>query len=113
MGVHVAQWAKRPPLKLEVPGLNPRRWFSGRAGNLDPGNGAGAVTHPIDRAGTVFPRGTGGSLLKRVSVSHPFAVSAMKHSVTASIRLCGGRKKTGLLIRRDVWKRRGGCNPSD
>ena len=23
------------------------------------GNGAGAVTHPIDRAGTVFPRGTG------------------------------------------------------
>ena len=35
-GVHVAQWAKRPPLKLEVPGSNPRGWFNGRAGNRDP-----------------------------------------------------------------------------
>ena len=26
-GVHVAQWAKRPPLKLEVPGSSPRGWF--------------------------------------------------------------------------------------
>ena len=29
------------------------------------GNGAGAVTHPIDRAGTVFPRGTGRFLVKK------------------------------------------------
>ena len=36
MGVHVAQWAKRPPLKLEAPGSNPRGWFNGRAGNRDP-----------------------------------------------------------------------------
>ena len=35
-GVHVAQWAKRPPLKLEVPGSSPRGWFNGRAGNRDP-----------------------------------------------------------------------------
>ena len=35
-GVHVAQWAKRLPLKLEVPGSNPRGWFNGRAGNRDP-----------------------------------------------------------------------------
>ena len=37
-GVHVAQWAKRPgpPLKLEVPGSNPRGWFNSRAGNRDP-----------------------------------------------------------------------------
>ena len=35
-GVHVAQWAKRPPLKLEVPGSNPRGFFNGRAGNRDP-----------------------------------------------------------------------------
>ena len=35
-GVHVAQWAKRPPLKLEVLGSNLRGWFNGRAGNRDP-----------------------------------------------------------------------------
>ena len=35
-GVHVAQWAKRPPLKLEVPGSSPRGWFNGRAENRDP-----------------------------------------------------------------------------
>ena len=29
------------------------------------GNGAGAVTHPIDRKGTVFPRGTGRFLVKK------------------------------------------------
>ena len=32
----MAQWAKRPPLKLEVPGSSPRGWFNGRAGNRDP-----------------------------------------------------------------------------
>ena len=36
LGVHMAQWAKRPPLKLEVPGSRPRGWFNGRAGNRDP-----------------------------------------------------------------------------
>ena len=35
-GVHVAQWAKRPPLKLEVPASKPRDWFNGRAGNRGP-----------------------------------------------------------------------------
>ena len=35
-GVHVAQWAKRLPLKPEVPGSTPRGWFNGRAGNRDP-----------------------------------------------------------------------------
>ena len=35
-GVHVAQWAERPTLKLEVPGSNPPGWFHGRAGNRDP-----------------------------------------------------------------------------
>ena len=62
-GVHVAQWAKRPPLKLEVPGSNPRGWFKRSRWESRPlslvGNGAGAVTHPIDRKGSVFPRGTG------------------------------------------------------
>ena len=31
----MAQWAKRPPLKLEVPGSNPRGSFNGRTGNRD------------------------------------------------------------------------------
>ena len=35
-GVHVAQWAKRPPLKLVVTDSDPRGWFNGRAGNHDP-----------------------------------------------------------------------------
>ena len=79
----MAQWAKRPPLKLEAPGSNPRGWFNGRAGNRDPffslvGNGAGAVTHPIDREGTVFPRGTGRFLVIKGALMYPFAVSAMK-----------------------------------
>ena len=34
--VHVAQWAQRPPLKLEVPGSNTWGCFTGRAGNHDP-----------------------------------------------------------------------------
>ena len=63
LGVHVAQWAKRPPLKLEVPGSNPRGWFKRSRWESRPlslvGSGAGAVTHPTDWAGTVFPRGTG------------------------------------------------------
>ena len=45
------------------------------------GNGAGAVTHPIDRAGTVFPRGTDPFLVEKGVLMHPFAVSAKKHSV--------------------------------
>ena len=70
-GVHVAQWAKRPPLKQEVPGSKPRVWFNGRAGNRDPaqlvGNGAGAVTLLIDRKGSesAFPRVTGRFLVKK------------------------------------------------
>ena len=32
----MAQWAKRPPLKLEVPVSKPRGWFNGRAGIRDP-----------------------------------------------------------------------------
>ena len=59
---------KRPPLKLEVPGSNPRGWFNSiwesRPLSLV-GNGAGAVTHPIDREGSVFPRGTGHFLVKK------------------------------------------------
>ena len=35
-GAHVAQWAKRAPLKLEVPSSNPRGLFNGCAGNRDP-----------------------------------------------------------------------------
>ena len=45
------------------------------------GNGAGAVTHPIHRASTVFPRGTGRLLVKKGVLMHPFAVSVKKHSV--------------------------------
>ena len=36
MGVQVAQWAKRPPLKLEVSDSNLCGWFNSRAGNRDP-----------------------------------------------------------------------------
>ena len=35
-GVHVAQWAKRPSLKLEVTGSNTRGWFNGRAWDRNP-----------------------------------------------------------------------------
>ena len=79
----MAQWAKRPPQKQEVPGSNPRG-STGRAGNRDPfrwldfGNGAGAGTHPIDREGAVFPRGTGRFLVIKGVLMHPFAVSAKK-----------------------------------
>ena len=45
------------------------------------GNGAGAVTYPIDRKGSVFPRGTGRVLVKKDFLMHPFAVSSKKHSV--------------------------------
>ena len=45
------------------------------------GHGAGAVTHATDRAGTVFPRGTGRFLVKKSVLMYPFAVLAMKHSV--------------------------------
>ena len=41
----------------------------------------GAVTHPIDRAGTVFPRGTRRFLVKKGVLVHPFAVSAKKLSI--------------------------------
>ena len=54
---------KAPPLKLEVPGSNPRGWFIGRAGNRDPfrwlETARGLYTHPIDWKGSVFPRRTG------------------------------------------------------
>ena len=45
------------------------------------GNGAGAGTHPIHRAGAVFPRGTGRFLVKKGVLMYPFAVSAMKQPV--------------------------------
>ena len=65
----MAQWAKRPPLKLEVPGSNPRGWFNGRAGNRDPfrwlETARGLYTHPIDWKGSVFPRRTGRFFVKK------------------------------------------------
>jgi hypothetical protein len=65
----VAQWAKRPPLKQEVPRSSPRGWFKRSRWESRPlslvGNGAGAGTHPIDRVGSVFPRGTGRFLVKK------------------------------------------------
>ena len=87
----MAQWAKRPPLKLEVPGLNPRGWFNGRAWNHDPFRWLETAPglSPIRLIGRAqyFPEGLEASLLKRVSISHPFAVSAMKHSVFFVIRM--------------------------
>ena len=87
----MAQWAKRPPLKLEVTpstkqntpgGSNPRGWFNGRAGNRDPfrwlETARGLYTDPIDRKGAVFPRGTGRFLVIKGVLMYPFAVSAMK-----------------------------------
>ena len=75
-GIHVAQWAKLPPLKLEVPGSSPRGWFNGRARNRDPfrwlETARGLYTHPIDQAGTVFPRGTGRFLVKKGVHIAPF-----------------------------------------
>ena len=64
----MAQWAKRPPLKLEVPDSDLRGWFRSRWESRPlslVGNGAAAVTHPIDRAGSVFPRGTGRFLVTK------------------------------------------------
>ena len=73
MGVHVAQWVKRPPLKLEVPGSHPRAggWFNGRAGNRDPfrwletARGLSFI-RLIGRA-RYFPGGLAASSFKRVS----------------------------------------------
>ena len=81
----MAQWAKRPPLKLEVPGSNPRGCFNGRAGNrglfrwLETARGLSTI-RLIGRA-QYSPGGLAASSLKRVSISHPFAVSAKKNSV--------------------------------
>ena len=72
----MAQWPKRPPLKLEVPGssllwlVQRSRWESRPL--LLVGNGAGAVTHPIDQAGTVFPQGTGRFLVQKGIHIAPF-----------------------------------------
>ena len=51
---------------LEPPWLVQRSRWKSRPLSLV-GNGAGAVTHPTDRKGSVFPRGTGRFLIKRVS----------------------------------------------
>ena len=78
---------KRPPLKLEVPGSSPRGWFNGRAGNRVPYSSCWLETarglSPIRVIGRAqcFPGGLAASSLKRVSISHPFAVPAIKHSV--------------------------------
>ena len=94
-GVHVAQWAKRPPLNLEVPGSNPRGWFNGRAGNrdraplrwLETAWGLSLI-RLIGRAwAQYFPGGWPFPHKKGVSISHPFAVAAMKHSVLFRSRL--------------------------
>ena len=83
----MAQWAKRPPLRLEVPGSHPRRWFNGpsRAGTRDPFRWLETARglEPIRLIGRAqyFPVGLAASSLKRVSISHPFAVSATKDSV--------------------------------
>ena len=42
------------------------RWESRPLSLVGNGAGPGAVTHPIDRKGTVFPRGTGRFLVKKV-----------------------------------------------
>ena len=68
-----------------------RRWESRPLSLI--GNGVGAVTHPIDREGSVLPWGTGAVFsLKRVSKSHPFAVSAKEDSVV----LCNTTACTAL-----------------
>ena len=54
----VSQWGFEPPWLVQW-----SRWESRPLSQV--GNGAGAVTHPIDRAGTVFPRGTGRFLVKK------------------------------------------------
>ena len=74
----MAQWAKRPPPKLEVPGSNPRGWFSGPAGKT--ARGVLSLIRLIGRA-QYFPGGLAASSLKRVSITHPFAVSAKKDRV--------------------------------
>ena len=65
---------------FEPPWLVQRSRWESRSLSLV-GNGAGAVTYPIDRKGSVFPRGTGRVLVKKDFLMHPFAVSSKKHSV--------------------------------
>ena len=81
----MAQWAKRPPMKQGVPGSSPRGWFNGRAGNRDPFRWLETARglSPIRLTGRAqcFPGGLAASSLNRVSISHPFAVSAKQHSV--------------------------------
>ena len=79
------QWAKRPPLKLEVPGSNPRGWFNGRAGNRDPCRWLETARglSPIRLIGRAqyFPGGLAASSLNKDVRKHTFAVSAVKHSL--------------------------------
>ena len=65
----MAQWAKRPPLKLEFPGSSPRDWFNGRVGNRDPFRWLETAwrlySRPIDGKGSVFPRVIARFLVKK------------------------------------------------
>ena len=62
-------------------------------------NGAGAVTLLIDREGTVFPGAIGRFFDKRVSISHPFAVSAKKDSVCfTNPNKVRPRPRTGAML---------------
>ena len=62
MGKASASEARGPG--FEPPCLVQRSRWESRPLSLV-GNGAGAVTHPIDRAGTVLPRGTGRFVVKK------------------------------------------------
>ena len=78
----MTQWAKRPPLKQEVLGSKPRGRFNGRAENRDPlrwlETARGLPLIRLIVRAQCFPGGLAASSLKWVSISHPFAVSAMK-----------------------------------
>ena len=76
------------------------------------GNGAGAVTHPTDRAGTIFPRGTDRFLVKKgvhiasfcclsdETLSHPLADLAKKDSVlfVTEEHQSGPAKRGGISV---------------
>ena len=107
-GVHVAQWAKRPPLKVrlrkrpslkqKVPGSNPNGWVNGRDGNRDPFRWLETAQglSPIRLIGRAqyFPGGLAVSSLKGVHIASFLCLS----KETLSFFMCFAYRRTPHVV---------------